>query len=378
MSGRRTRVRRLLPLALLAAGVLAVVLLTGPGGDGPPLDPASAGPGGTKALIDVLGELGTDVRVASEVQASDTAALLLADDLDDTARATLQDWVEEGGTLVVTDPGSPLSPPVAGPAGIGPLETSIPRRCSLPVLEDVERVATPGGAVYTTPAPGTPDTTACFPRGEGHWLIATAVGRGAVVALGGAGVFTNAALGDADNGVLAAALLATGDEPVVVLEPPVPGEGRAGLSDLVPLPVRLTVLQLGLAFAVVVAWRARRLGRPVSEPQPVQVPGSELVTAVGNLLQHTSARGQAARLLRAELRRELAERLGLPADSGADAIAGAAARRTGRPAAELTALLDGPDPADEAGLVALASRLEATRRSALAVGSGAKEDLRVS
>src|SRR6266581_6954843 len=72
--------------------------------------------------------------------------------------------------------------------------------------------------------------------------------------------------------------------------------------------VRLAMWQLVVAFAVLVLWRARRLGRPVAEAQPVQIPGSELVVAVGNLLQRARGRGQAAGLLTDDLRRTLAER----------------------------------------------------------------------
>lgn len=363
--GPRPRLRRALPLTVVVLAVLAAVLIAGPPGrNGPPLDPRSTGPTGTKALVDVLEALGTDVRLTDGVDTGDAVALLLDDTRDEEEGfADLQGWVRAGGTLVVADPGSRFAPDVAGTAGIGPLATSLPRVCALAALAGVDRVAAPGGVVYELPGP---DAVGCFPRGDGHWLVVSQEQAGTVVALGGTGALTNAALGEADNAVLAAALLATdGGGGLAFLRPAEPGAGEADLGDLVGDEVWLALVQLAIAFAVVVAWRARRLGAPVREPQPVQIAGSELVTAVGNLLQQTRARGQAARLLRDDVRRELAERLGLPPDSAPDAVAAAAARRTGAPPDALTALLAGDDPVGETGLVDLATDLERARRAAL-------------
>ena len=49
--------------------------------------------------------------------------------------------------------------------------------------------------------------------------------------------------------------------------------------------VRGSLWQLALGFLVFALWKARRLGRPVAEPQPVELAASELTVAVGNLLQ---------------------------------------------------------------------------------------------
>jgi hypothetical protein len=126
-------------------------------------------------------------------------------------------------------------------------------------------------------------------------------------------VLVNQELGKADNSVLLASLLVPVEGTTVqVLQPPLPGGGCAGLGDLIAPRVRLALWQLVIAFVLLALWRARRLGRPVVEPQPVQLPGAELVVAVGNLLQRAKGRGQAAGLLTDDLRRCLAERLGLP------------------------------------------------------------------
>jgi len=188
------------------------------------------------------------------------------------------------------------------------------------------------------------------------------IGRGTVVGLGGASALLNSRLGRADNAVLAATLLApTRADRVVVLRPPAPGSGQEDLIDLVAPRAKLAVVQLGVAFVVVALWRARRLGRPVLEPQPVQVPGSALVIAVGQLLQRTRSRAQAAAVLGDDLRRTLASRLGLAPSAPAEVVADAVAGRSDRSSEEVLAVLAGQTPGDEEALVALARTVEQIR-----------------
>ena len=65
--GTRARVRRVLPWLAVVVGVALVVVVAGRGEEeGNPLDPASPGPLGTKGLVEVLRELGGEVRVSGE------------------------------------------------------------------------------------------------------------------------------------------------------------------------------------------------------------------------------------------------------------------------------------------------------------------------
>ena len=184
-----------------------------------------------------------------------------------------------------------------------------------------------------------------------------------MVRLGGASVLVNRELGEADNAVLLASLLVPVEGTTVqVLQPPLPGGGDAGLTDLIAPRVRLALWQLVVAFVLLALWRARRLGRPVAEPQPVQLPGAELVVAVGNLLQRAKGRGQAAGLLTDDLRRTLAERLGLPPSTPADQVADTVAARTGIPRERVLRTLTRSTPRDEAELVALSQAIDTVRR----------------
>jgi hypothetical protein len=362
--GARVGVGRALPWVGVVLGVALVVAVAGrPGEEGNPLDPASPGPLGTKGLVEVLGELGGEVRVSADRPGSGTeTALLLSDDLTPERRQAVRDWVGQGGTLVVADPSSAVTEvEQAGSTRIGLLDAELERRCAEAALADVRRVAAPGGVVFEVPEGG--GVRACFPRNNGAWLLIQPLGSGTVVRLGGASVLVNQELGEADNAVLLASLLVPVEgTSVQVLQPPLPGGGNAGLGDLIAPRVRLALWQLVVAFMLLALWRARRLGRPVPEPQPVQLPGAELVVAVGNLLQRAKGRGQAAGLLTDDLRRSMAERLGLPPSAPADLVADTVAARTGIPRERVLRTLTQTAPRDEAELVALSQAIDTVRR----------------
>jgi hypothetical protein len=340
--------------ALAGAAILLAVFLIGrPGGDGPPLDPSSSGRLGTRALVLLLEDLGADVSVRDGApEADDDVALVLSDALDDGQRAEVRRHVDGGGRLVVADPSSSLQPFPVGDV----LRDRRLRGCEVPALSGVGTVDPVGGVGFAVPATG----TACF-EGDGGAFVAVAdVGRGTVVGIGGAGMLTNTSLGEADNAVLAAALLAP--QPgtrVAIVRPAAVGGGTRSLGDLVAPGVKGALVQLGVGFLLYALWRARRLGRPVPEPQPVPLAASELVVAVGNLLQQAGRRDQAGALLRADLHRRLAERLGLPLDAPVEVVAATAAARTGIPAERVrAALTSAPLPGDDE-LVSLSAEVAA-------------------
>jgi hypothetical protein len=347
---------------LVLAVVVGVVLIGPPATQGPPLDPSSSGPLGTKALVLLLGELGAEVEVTDQGPAGDDeVGLVLTDDLGEARRDDVEGWVEAGGTLVVADPRSPLHPfPVEAGAGLGLVEAPFDATCTVPALESITEVEPPTGSIGYGLTPG---AEGCFFRDGSAYLAVTPRGEGSVVAVGGAGLFTNQALGDADNAVLAAALLAprTGTT-IAFLRPPVPGGGDEGLTDLVGDNVKASLAQLGVAFGIYVLWRARRLGSPVAESQPVTLESSELVVAVGNLMQQARHHDEAARLVGDDLRRRLAERLGLGGDAPVAQVAEVAATRTGVPVERLRSALVPPPLTGPEAVVAHAAEAEALHK----------------
>jgi hypothetical protein len=149
-----------------------------------------------------------------------------------------------------------------------------------------------------------------------------------------------------------------------VLEAPFQ-ERDTTLLDLVPVNIERALLQLGVAFVLYALWRARRLGRPVVEGQPVEVAGSELVAAVGGLLERRSAAERSAAVLRADLRRDLGVRFGIPPEAPPDLAARIVADRTGTDPDRLLAALVGAPATDDAELTELARLIESVRREVI-------------
>jgi hypothetical protein len=346
-------------VVLVALGALLVSFVVGrPEPTRPPLDPRSHQPDGTSALVSLLRALGAEVDLSIGMPGGgDDVALLLVDRLTDDQRAELSRWVERGGRLVVADPSSPLLPAPA----TGPLRprTHDPGRCSIDALTGIGAIE-PGRAVlHRVPA----GAGSCYGDAAEAFVVATDRGAGTLVALGGPGGLVNDVLADAGNAAVAAALLAPrGGELVRVVDAPPPVGGDETLYDLVAPGVRRALVQLAVAFLVYAAWRAVRLGRPVTEPQLVAVAGSELVSATGRLWAATRDPQAAADRLRADLRAALAPGLGVAFDAPATVLADAAAARHRIDRVTLEAALVPHPVRSDDDLVAVARAVAAVRQ----------------
>jgi hypothetical protein len=351
---------------LVGAGLLLAALAGGrPGRDGPPLDPRSDGPLGTSALVSLLDGLGARVELSTGLpDATDDVALVLQDRLDAAQVDHLATWVRAGGTLVITDPASPLTPPFDGLGIAGQRRTVEPGSCTITALQSVGDVE--GGAAVRFRV-GSDDQLCFGDRVDGAFVVARTEGRGTLVAVGGAAFLTNELLAERDNAVLAAALLAPESGTAVrFVEAPLPaGGGDKTLGDLVPAGVKRGLLQLAIAFVLYAAWRAIRLGRPVLEDQPVEVAGSELVAAIGRLLARTRAPGAAAETLRGELRRALRTRLGVPPTADAQAIAAIVVARTDLELASVLEAIDERPVTTDAELEAVARAVSSVHQEVL-------------
>jgi hypothetical protein len=346
--------------AIVSAGIgvalVAVLVLQGSPAGGPPLDPRSDEPDGTSALVAVLEGLGATVELSEGLpRATDDVALVLVDRLDEDQVDEVVDWVRAGGTLVVTDPESSLTPDVLpfGPAdgGLGEETTVEPGVCTIEALARVQEVD--AGIAYRYDTGST--ASSCFGSRDFAFVVAEEKGAGAVVSVGGADFVTNERLGRADNAVLAAGLLApTRGTSIRVVDAPIPaGGGDKTLADLVSDGVRRAGVQLGIAFLLYAAWRAVRLGRPVPETQPVEIAGSELVGAAGRLLERGRAAAPAAEVLRARLRRTLGARVGVPSDAPTATLVATVAERTGIDPVRIDAALGDRPVASDDDLVAV-------------------------
>ena len=149
-----------------------------------------------------------------------------------------------------------------------------------------------------------------------------------------------------------------------------PSRGAAGgVCWAVPPWVWPAALQLLFAGLLVALWRGRRLGPPVPEPLPVVVRAAETVEGRARLYRRAGGRGRAGAALRSGALARLLPRLGIDPGAGGEPAAAevvaAVAARSGRRDAEVHAVLFGPPPVNDAGLVQLAETLDSIVRSTL-------------
>ena len=224
-----------------------------------------------------------------------------------------------------------------------------------------------GGAALHVAAAG---ATKCYPAGGHPSLVRYRAGGRTITVLGTGAPLANSGLARPGNASLALNLLGARSRLVwLVPGPPAPGSGGASgpalFTSIVPFGAYLVLIQLAIAAVLAALWRGRRLGPVVAERLPVVVRAAETVEGHGRLYRSRRARDRAAAALREAARGRILRLLGLPGSAGARPAAAMLAARGGRPVAEITALLAGPVPADDAALVALADGLDALERDAL-------------
>lgn len=350
-------------------------------------DPSGTGPQGLLALTLFVDEAGGSAVTGVDNPPADMAVAILATpayndvfsavtgEPDRTSEnyAPIIEWVEAGGTLItsVDVPGGPL----AGTTFVEDDDLLItPGLCTLDVLSGVNEIR----PLAHVPIVAEPSDDSCFGEGGEAVVVSRRQGAGQIVRLASMGLFFNRALDDADNGALAARLLRIDDEPRVgfLSGPPLDaigagggplneegepvGAGDATLLELVPARVVALLVGLAGAFLIYAISRGRRLGSPVLEPKPIELPSSTYVDAVGRLYGRAEhAPQRSAAILRADLRNDLARRVGMSTDASAADLAGALGAQ--RDNAAVVNMLDGAAPADDAAFVALAATLNTTR-----------------
>jgi hypothetical protein len=355
---RKARLWLTLALVIAVGGVLVGTLSQQPGR---PLDPASARPEGSKALVRLLARYGAPVHatssVANALTGASSAILVVAP--DEYSDDQLRRLASGSARLTLVEPGTRAVAAVlagAEPAGQAP---SASARCQDPGALAASPVSFPSGTrVYLSGGSG---ATSCFAGG----LLATP----RVAVLGSASLLRNDRL--ADPGVAALDVNTITDSrrlaSVVWLTPgtDAAGSGSASLWQLFPSGAYRVFWWLLVVGVLVAVWRARRLGAVVAEPLPVVVRAAELVEGHGRLYARAGARDRAAASLRGAAINRLGRRLGLPRGASPQQVAVAVAPLAGGSAADVAALLAGPPPADDAALGRLARELD-TLEAALA------------
>ncbi|HLV72796.1 uncharacterized protein DUF4350 [Actinomadura hallensis] len=388
VAGRRWRSARGVVAVILAMVVVAVILAAlRPSTSPQALDPTSPKQDGSRALAEILRQNGTPVDVARNadeaVSKSGPGTVMV---VTRTERLTGEDLTRLAGAqvdLVLVRPTSfalaDLAPRIRKDGTT--FEEADEPGCPLQAATLAGAVALHESETYRVTASVTGAVTTCYmTEHDRPRLVQVRHGTKTVTVLGSAAPLTNRRLTEEGNAALAMNLLGTNsnspgsagaDTSVVWLVPDIPregaGAGQQSLTDLLPFGVKLFLLQLLVAVVLVALWRSRRLGPVVAEALPVVVRSAETVEGRARLYRAGHARDRASDALRSGARERLVPLLGLPRSSAQDPsaaqeIVAAVARRTPYDETYVGAALYGPEPLDDAGLIALSDVLDDLER----------------
>jgi hypothetical protein len=349
---RAARIPAAIVLVMVAVGIVTV-LSRGSQTHGD-LEPDSYEPGGSHAIEAVLASHGVrvaTVRTVADAIAASPGATLFVTDPQQVPTAKLGQLLTSASGVVLVAPDADTAKAVSPALDLGG-ESGVSVRS--PGCEAASAVAAGavglGGIRYETK--DIEDDT-CYGG--------TLVQHGAVTLLGSGSPLTNAHVDEDGNAELGLRLLGARSRLVWYLpsvgDPALDG-AQQPFADLIPKGWVFGAVQAGIAAALFALWRARRLGPVVTERLPVVVRAAEATEGRARLYRRAGAAGHAGEVLREAGRARLRTALGLPVDAGPEAVATSASARTGRPVAEVGAVLSGPPPADDAALVRLADALD--------------------
>ena len=362
---------------LLVGGFGAALSSAGRWAERDALDPESAGPLGTRALVEILRGQGVEVIVARDRAAAArelggrSATLVLPDApalSDDAIRALATGAAD----VVLVEPRSrtiTLLMPGAETAGFADAGTVQPS-CEVP--EAVRSGAVAPGTGFTPG--GSHAVSACYPAGDAFGLL---VGPSLdddgsddqVAVVDGRTLFTNEHL--ADNGNAALALNLMGRHPIVVWYVPSLTDTDLdntdpSLGELTPPWVSPVIVLLLVAGATAALWRGRRFGPLVRERLPVSVRAAETTEGRARLYATSHDALHAADQLRIPALGRIGRALGLGTAATAGEIADAAAATTGLERSAVRGTLIDDIPRGDADLVLLDARLRHLEGAVLA------------
>lgn len=387
---------------LVVVAVVVVVVAGSRGSDQVPFDVGSSAPDGYKALAMLLRDRGARIdstTPASLVESGSTAAVVVVADPDLLSAAehrALMDRAASGALVVLGAPrriDASMNAQADSSAGFGSVPARVladtPARPSAQGSCDIARLGGLGAIdtafaepIEAAAIPG--DARRCYGDIRGAFVAESPHGAGSVVTLASPYLWSNARLQPSkedggeplDNAAMALRLLGPSvnagnvdgvdiDFVDAVATGGVAPDGSQSPLELMPTGVKLALAQLVAAFVLYAWWRGRRLAPVVTEKMPVEIAGSELIVAVGDLLRRRGTPQRAADVLRSDARRELCRRLGVPLDAPPSAlVAVVAARCDLDPEHVATVLSDGPIGDSEA-LVRLADALSDIRQEVL-------------
>ncbi|MDQ0377191.1 DUF4350 domain-containing protein [Amycolatopsis thermophila] len=357
---RAARAPLVIVLIVLIGAV--VVVLSSAGQRHGSLDPEAAAPAGSRALARLLEREG--VRVVPARSYAEAEAAVSA---DATLLVTAPDLVEPARLAALRSRAADAVLVAPGDAALDVLEPGVVVGALVPATAR-DPGCTVAGAVAAGKVVIGGLTYAAHSRARGCYdgtMLQLPGGAGTTTLLGSGDPMTNDRLDDAGNAALTMRLL--GRNATLVWYVPSPGDTGAGMEqrspfDLLPRAWVFGAIQLAVAAVLFGLWRARRLGPVVAEPLPVAVRAAETTEGRARLYRRAGAADHAAATLRQAVIDRARPLLGLGAGAEPAAVVAAIAARTGRPDAVVGALLYGPAPGDDAGLVRLADELDRIER----------------
>ena len=332
---------------------------------GPTSSSYATAPEGLAAYFDLLARSGhpvTRIRddlAKARLDAKSTVVVLDPSDVDVTAGATLERFVEQGGRLLA-----------GGAAGTH----------SLGIFEDapVWQAGGPRRSAVLAPAAEVAGVSSVVSAGKGSWesagealpvlggggrvlAVVATIGRGRVALLADASPLQNRLLGRADDAAFGLALAGAHTRPVAFVES-VHGYGRASGLRAIPNSWRWALGGLVLAALVLVWARGRRLGPPERSERDLPPPRRAYVDSVAALLARSKRPQQAVAPVQAAVRERIREAARLPDDAD-EASVRAAGSGLGLGDDELGAALGTPRaPAEVLAAGRALARLERGRR----------------
>ncbi|MEV4312645.1 DUF4350 domain-containing protein [Actinocrispum sp. NPDC049592] len=332
--------------AVVLVAAIVITLLTSKGNTDA-ADPDSVAPNGSRAVARLLQGYGVQIVKVETLQAAKNAVAG-----DTTLLVTRPDWVGADewktlrgkDTILITPTEATLDAiaPTVSVQGQAKADARNPD-CDFGPAKAAGR-ARIGTVAYQA-------RNSCY---EG-----TLVPLDGVTVLGDATPLSNEVLDEDGNAALALRLLGQHQKLVWYLPSladATASGGQRSIYDLIPPGWGYAVIEVVIAVLLFMLWRARRLGPVVTEPLPVVVRAAETTEGRARLYRRAKATDHAADALRRAALNRLIPMLGLTSEA---AVVDRIAERTGRPGAEVHAILYGPAPATEQALVHLADALDA-------------------
>jgi hypothetical protein len=248
-------------------------------------------------------------------------------------------WVDEGGTLVVTNRDSWLSTwPGVTFAAKGGLRHELAPGAAAPRDVRGASVVVPGANEIVI-AKGVESAGNVLHRGDSVYAERFEHGEGELIVLADGRLFTNASLAMADNADFLVALLQNGEKKIDLVGDFTGSGAKSPLSSVQRGKLAPVLLQLGLVLALFFLYKGVAFGTLTDPPGGERRNFAEHARALGLLYAKARASGHARSTFGAYALERLRERVLLRDQKGIATLAEAVAARSGEPIGKVTMTL---------------------------------------